>query len=327
MLHLFLSALDGFQRFDLTSRIMVIQVALRSIGYYVALKTGHGLVLMAEVFVATQILCYMLNFTLNCAASSQLQPRARLRPPLHVSGHPALRPKIVRRQWRHPHAQPGRRPDGGSLYLGKRRRLLSAAYQIPGAGDRRGFAHRHGDALQCRRTQRNRPPRRHHLARHLFQPLLADFVHAARLLPAGLRPGPDPPLVHSRDGGTKRAPAAHLYPLVRFGARRAVQFQLAPVRRQSPRRLCPRPDLRGCVLYRRPVLGRTALRHLGRRLGLRDFDDRGPRNLHSLARLPRPRLLFPLVYERHLRASPVGRNPRGGVLRHSPLKQTGPARP
>jgi O-antigen/teichoic acid export membrane protein len=41
---------------------MVIQVALRSIGYYVALKTGHGLVMMAEVFVATQILGYVLNF-------------------------------------------------------------------------------------------------------------------------------------------------------------------------------------------------------------------------------------------------------------------------
>jgi O-antigen/teichoic acid export membrane protein len=62
MLHLFLSALDGFQRFDLTSRIMVTQVALRSIGYYVALKTGHGLVMMAEVFVATQIMGYVLNF-------------------------------------------------------------------------------------------------------------------------------------------------------------------------------------------------------------------------------------------------------------------------
>jgi O-antigen/teichoic acid export membrane protein len=62
MLHLFLSALDGFQRFDLTSRVMVIQVALRSIGYFVALKTGNGLVRMAEVFVATQILGYVLNF-------------------------------------------------------------------------------------------------------------------------------------------------------------------------------------------------------------------------------------------------------------------------
>ena len=64
MMHLFLSALDGFQRFDLTSRIMVIQVALRSIGYFVALKIGHGkvLVTMAEVFVATQIMGYCLNF-------------------------------------------------------------------------------------------------------------------------------------------------------------------------------------------------------------------------------------------------------------------------
>jgi O-antigen/teichoic acid export membrane protein len=62
MLHLFLSALDGFQRFDLTGRVMVTQVALRSIGYYVALKTHHGLVTMAEVFVATQILGYCLNF-------------------------------------------------------------------------------------------------------------------------------------------------------------------------------------------------------------------------------------------------------------------------
>jgi len=61
-LHLFLSALDGFQRFDLTSRVMVVQVALRSLGYYLALKTHHGLVTMAQVFVATQILGYVLNF-------------------------------------------------------------------------------------------------------------------------------------------------------------------------------------------------------------------------------------------------------------------------
>ena len=62
VLHLFLSALDGFQRFDLTSRIMVLQVALRSAGYFLALKLGYGLVAMAEVFVATQILGYLLNF-------------------------------------------------------------------------------------------------------------------------------------------------------------------------------------------------------------------------------------------------------------------------
>jgi len=64
MLHMFLSALDGFQRFDLTSKVMVIQVALRSIGYFVALKTGkpNALVLMAEIYVGTQILGYVLNF-------------------------------------------------------------------------------------------------------------------------------------------------------------------------------------------------------------------------------------------------------------------------
>ena len=62
VLHMFLSALDGFQRFDLTSNVNVIQVALRSIGYFAALKTGRGLVTMAQVFVGTQILGYSLNF-------------------------------------------------------------------------------------------------------------------------------------------------------------------------------------------------------------------------------------------------------------------------
>jgi O-antigen/teichoic acid export membrane protein len=62
MVHLFLSALDGFQRFDLTSRVMVIQVALRSAGYYAVLRSGHGLVMMAMVYIGTQILGYVLNF-------------------------------------------------------------------------------------------------------------------------------------------------------------------------------------------------------------------------------------------------------------------------
>jgi O-antigen/teichoic acid export membrane protein len=61
-LHLFLSALDGFQRFDLTSRVMVVQVTLRSIGYFTVLQLGYGLVPMAEIFIATQLLGYVLNF-------------------------------------------------------------------------------------------------------------------------------------------------------------------------------------------------------------------------------------------------------------------------
>ena len=55
-LHLFLSALDGFQRFDLTSRVMVLQVALRSAGYFIVLELGYGLVPMAEIYIAAQLL-------------------------------------------------------------------------------------------------------------------------------------------------------------------------------------------------------------------------------------------------------------------------------
>jgi O-antigen/teichoic acid export membrane protein len=76
-IHFFLSALDGFQRFDLTSRVMVIQVALRSVGYYLVLRAGHGLVMMAAVYVVTQIIGYILNF-LNFR---------RLFPELRISRH------------------------------------------------------------------------------------------------------------------------------------------------------------------------------------------------------------------------------------------------
>lgn len=62
MLHMFVSALDGFQRFDLTSRVWVAMLALRSAGYFLVLKSGHGLVAMAAIFIATQILGYVLNF-------------------------------------------------------------------------------------------------------------------------------------------------------------------------------------------------------------------------------------------------------------------------
>jgi len=62
MLHMFVSALDGFQRFDLTSRVWVAMLAVRSIGYFLVLKSGHALVAMAGVFVFTQILGYVLNF-------------------------------------------------------------------------------------------------------------------------------------------------------------------------------------------------------------------------------------------------------------------------
>jgi O-antigen/teichoic acid export membrane protein len=62
MLHMFLSALDGFQRFDLSSRIAVLQVVLRSVGYFIALSMGKGLICMAGVFIGTQMLGYVLYF-------------------------------------------------------------------------------------------------------------------------------------------------------------------------------------------------------------------------------------------------------------------------
>lgn len=62
VLHMFVSALDGFQRFDLTSRVWVAMLALRSAGYFLVLQSGHGLVAMAAIFVGSQILGYILNF-------------------------------------------------------------------------------------------------------------------------------------------------------------------------------------------------------------------------------------------------------------------------
>jgi len=62
VLHMFVSALDGFQRFDLTSRVWVAMLALRSAGYFLVLQSGHGLVAMAAIFVGSQILGYLLNF-------------------------------------------------------------------------------------------------------------------------------------------------------------------------------------------------------------------------------------------------------------------------
>jgi O-antigen/teichoic acid export membrane protein len=62
VLNMFVSALDGFQRFDLESRVWVATILLRSTGYFLALKLGHGLVEMAAIFVACQLLGYALNF-------------------------------------------------------------------------------------------------------------------------------------------------------------------------------------------------------------------------------------------------------------------------
>ena len=62
VLHLFVSALDGFQRFDMTSRVWVATLVVRSSGYAVLLAFGFGLVEMGAVFVVVQVLGYIMNF-------------------------------------------------------------------------------------------------------------------------------------------------------------------------------------------------------------------------------------------------------------------------
>ncbi|HWB83424.1 MAG TPA: oligosaccharide flippase family protein [Bryobacteraceae bacterium] len=62
VLHIFVSALDGFQRFDLSSRVWVLTLVLRSTGYFVVLKMGYGLLAMAGLYVFFQFTGYVLNF-------------------------------------------------------------------------------------------------------------------------------------------------------------------------------------------------------------------------------------------------------------------------
>ena len=88
----FLSALMASSA-RLTSRIMVIQVALRSIGYCV-LKTGHGLVIYEVLSPRKSWLRAQLpNFRSLPHCACRL-----LTSGCDVSGHPALRAEILRRQ-------------------------------------------------------------------------------------------------------------------------------------------------------------------------------------------------------------------------------------
>src|SRR5262249_44597688 len=61
VMNLFVTALQGFQRFDLESRVWVTSLVLRSAGYFVVLRLGYGLVAMASVYVCFQVLGYIWN--------------------------------------------------------------------------------------------------------------------------------------------------------------------------------------------------------------------------------------------------------------------------
>jgi len=62
LLHIFTSALDGFQRFDLTTRATVIGLLVRSGGGALLLKMGYGLRALAVVFMVGQLTGYLINF-------------------------------------------------------------------------------------------------------------------------------------------------------------------------------------------------------------------------------------------------------------------------
>src|SRR3954454_21513771 len=62
LLHIFTSALDGFQRFDLTTRATVVTLLIRSCGGALLLKGGYGLRELGIIFMLGQLTGYLMNF-------------------------------------------------------------------------------------------------------------------------------------------------------------------------------------------------------------------------------------------------------------------------
>jgi O-antigen/teichoic acid export membrane protein len=62
LLHIFTSCLDGFQRFELTSRAWIAMLMVRGVGCLVLVLNGYGLLEMAVMVVIGQLLCYLVNF-------------------------------------------------------------------------------------------------------------------------------------------------------------------------------------------------------------------------------------------------------------------------
>ena len=62
MLHIFNSALDGFQRFDLTTRSWVVMLFIRCAGSVAVLAMGYGLRALGVVYMLSQATAYVMNF-------------------------------------------------------------------------------------------------------------------------------------------------------------------------------------------------------------------------------------------------------------------------
>jgi O-antigen/teichoic acid export membrane protein len=62
LLHIFTSALDGFQRFDLSTRATVVTLLIRSCGGALLIKGGYGLRELGIIFMVGQLVGYLMNF-------------------------------------------------------------------------------------------------------------------------------------------------------------------------------------------------------------------------------------------------------------------------
>lgn len=60
--NIFGACIEGFQRFDIFSRIWISTTALRTVAVVVVLSMGYGLIQMGFVLLATQFLVYILNY-------------------------------------------------------------------------------------------------------------------------------------------------------------------------------------------------------------------------------------------------------------------------
>jgi O-antigen/teichoic acid export membrane protein len=62
LFNVFQAALEGFQRFDLVVRIWILTTAIRSIGCFVVLALGYGLIEMTMLVVGAQLIGYFLYY-------------------------------------------------------------------------------------------------------------------------------------------------------------------------------------------------------------------------------------------------------------------------
>lgn len=72
--NIFGACIEGFQRFDIFSRIWISTTALRTIAVVIVLSMGYGLVQMGFVLLGTQFLVYLLNY----AFFRRLAPDAKI---------------------------------------------------------------------------------------------------------------------------------------------------------------------------------------------------------------------------------------------------------